>query len=446
MPDIRDLIWTDGSDSLTLSPRLGGRITSWKRAGQEQVHPVVNLEGGLFRVLFAEEQYPGASHIVPHQIIGWHCDADGFKAHLRLSCNTSNWLMRLANWPQKANELHFNGLVLDKILSYNNLNKSLVCDLALHNLSDETKYLTPWIHCSFAPWPRAQWVAVDGERQEYFDEEIYWGSHLVPPGKLACLVQSDAEKKRFAVLGANTNHLRGLSGLLPVAGEWLQSTSELRGASLELPPGHCFRVNSFLSLTDDWQSVTKTSPVELHSQIEASDALPPLNLTSLLSCWMLPEEQQCGLMALSFLDKAPFSSQTRFAAAHLFAGFAKFDGRARSHVMLFANRDLKIRAELVDGESKWQLGFEDQTATNQIEIKLKAQIFLPFYLSGPSDLSGAEEVVVRLILSGEKPLELRIEPQARVEEPRPYQVRQAPEYLEWRYRDKLGPARESPIE
>jgi dienelactone hydrolase len=441
MQNMTDLTWSEGAESITLSPRYGGRIISWRHAGAERVHPPVHYEGGLFRVLFAEEQYPGASYVVPHQVVDWRSDADGFRAHLRHYWSTPGWFMRAAGWPEKANEFHIDELLLDKVFTYHREQNCLVCDLTLTNLSDETKYLTPWIHSSFAPWSSERWVTINGERQEYRDTEIYWGAHLVPPHTTASVVQGDAGGKLFAVLGAATDHLRGLCGMLPIKGEFHQAASELRGAALELAPGSQFRANYFLAFTADWQRVARTPPVALHSEIApAPEKIAPLQLADLLHYWMLPAERERGLMALSFLDKPPFYAEARYAAAHSFAGFYADGNAARGRVMLYAGRDLTLRAELSGGDGEWQLGFADQPAARQLDIVLRAHDYLPLTLQAPLDLRGRETVSVTLTTADREPLVLRVAPEAKVEGRHSYQARQAPASMELRYRDKLGPA------
>ena len=137
MPEKQDLIWNNASDCITLSPRSGGRIVSWLHAGEERVHPPVHYEGGLFRVLFAEEQYPGAGYVVPHQVVDWQSDSNGFRAHLRHYWNTSAWFMRAAGWPAKANEFHVDGLLLDKIFTYDHERVCLECDLTIKGMGRE---------------------------------------------------------------------------------------------------------------------------------------------------------------------------------------------------------------------------------------------------------------------------------------------------------------------
>jgi len=436
-----DLTWSDGTDSFVVSPRYGGRIVSWIHGGSERVHPITNYEGGLFRILFAEEQYPGASYMAPHQVLDWHTDTAGFRAHLRHYWNMPGWFMREAGWPEKANEFHIDGLLLDKILTFNREQDTLVCEVTLTNLSGETKYLTPWIHSAFEPWPAQKWVTVDGERQEYNDTEIYWGAHKVPNDATACMVQGDATGNLFAVLGAHGEHARGLSCMLPIPGEFLQSATEVRGENIALPAGSRFRANYFLSLTPDWEKITQAPPVELYSAIETTPATTEApQLAELLLTWMLPAERARGIMILSFLDKPPFFSESRFSAAHSFSGFHDVDGQAVARVMLYAGREIEgLQLELHGSNGEWQLQFGDAVGS-RLQFDLQEHDYLPLTLVGPLDLRGHDTLEVTVIAPGSEPIILRVEPQAKVERRLPYQVRQSPTYMELRYRDKLGPA------
>ena len=133
----------------------------------------VLLEGGLLRILFAEEQYPGSSFVVPHHVLERDTGPDGFRIHLRHFWNASNAFMRAAGWPEKANALHLNGLVLDKLAAYEAGRSCLICELTIANATLETKYLTPWVHLSYAPWPADRWVVLDGKRATYAETDIY---------------------------------------------------------------------------------------------------------------------------------------------------------------------------------------------------------------------------------------------------------------------------------
>jgi hypothetical protein len=460
MSNLSDLVWSGGAERITISPRQGGRIISWIQAGEERVHPLLHFEGGLFRILFAEEQYPGASYVTPHDILDWKPGPAGFRLRLRHYWNTPGWFMRAAGWPEKASELHIDDLLLEKLLTYDQERACLICDMTISNLGAETKYVTPWVHLSFTPWPSERWVAVNGERQEYRIADIYWGEHLVPPGAAAALVLADPARRFYGVLGAATDRVRGLCGMLPVKDEFHQASAELRGATVVLEPGAQYRANCYLAFTNDWQAVANQPPIPLYSAVtrEAGGA-KDIDLTGLLAHWMLPDERNRGLMILSFLDKPPFYTAARYAAAHCFAGFHALDGKAQARVMLYAPRAIAgLRAELAGG-GEWLLGIErprhgapslnDPTADAErkgracgrtLQFDLPDEAFVALSLSGPADLAGKDDVVATVTAPGQPPVMLRIPSDARCEERYPYQVRQAPRYLELRYADKRGPA------
>lgn len=441
MNSASELVWENGEERVVLSPRAGGRVISWVHGGHERVHPIVHFEGGLFRVLFAEEQYPGGSYAAPHEVVDWQSTPDGFRVHLRHFWNTPNWFMRTAGWPEKTNEFHVDELLLDKVLTYDRARAVFVSEQTITSLGHETKYITPWLHGAFHPWLVSRWVAVGGRREEFRDTEIYWASHLVPPGTTAALVHADAEGKSFAVLGTPTDHVRGLASMLPVPGEFLQSTLELRGQMIELAPGSQYRSNCFLAVTDDWQAIATKPPVPLHSSVSpASEPVATPNLAPLLAQWMLPSEDARGLMVISFLDKPPFYSADRFSAAHSFDGFhAAEDGTVASHVMLYASRELKgIQIKLETAAGGWRLKHDEKG-----KLDLCAHEFVPLTLMGPADLRGKNGITVTITPQGEAPVILRVAPDATVTPPIPYQTRQGPRYLELRYRDKLGPSPDS---
>src|SRR5688572_16682620 len=113
-----DIVWNDDRQRLLLSPKGGGRVLSWVANGRERVNPPVISEGGILRIMFAEEQFPGSSYITPHQVVESTSSDAGFRVHLRHRWNAANWFMRRAGWPEKANELHVDDLVLDKVVTF----------------------------------------------------------------------------------------------------------------------------------------------------------------------------------------------------------------------------------------------------------------------------------------------------------------------------------------
>ncbi|MCX5661402.1 MAG: hypothetical protein NTW19_17105 [Planctomycetota bacterium] len=435
------MIWQGEHDRLVLSPRLGGRVIAWQHRGREMVFAPLLLEGGLLRTLFAEEQYPGSSFATPHRVLSHTRDGQGFRAHLRHYWNTPNWFMRAAGWPEKANELHIDGLVLDKVVCFDPSKSCLVCDMTITNVSGQTRYFTPWMHSSFADWPDRCWVVVNGKKEPYQSRDIYWGDHLATPGSEMRLVHASADGKLFSVLGGSTEHLKGMSALLPVPGEFHQSPTELRHTTIELSPDQRWRSIFFLALTDDWRRWAQASPVEPRSTVEpAGEVEGGACSQSMLDQWMLPgaAERESGLMVLSFLDKPPFSSASRYAASHSFAGFHPLGSSAVAHVMLYSDRDLGQVTAQVEGDQAWQLKLGDGAAAKCVSASLRRNDFVRLSLTAPADLHGKDAVRVGVETSSRR-IELRIAPEARVEPRYPYQVRQAPAYLTERHRDRLGP-------
>jgi hypothetical protein len=154
---------------------------------------------------------------------------------------------------------------------------------------------------------------------------------------------------------------------------------------------------------------------------------------------MLPPEREAGLMVLSFLDKPPFASAARYGATHTFAGFhASGGGGAAAHVMLYADGDLGEVTAAVEGDPAWKLAFGDNGLSHRVTTTLRRHDFVPLKLVGPADLSGKDAIRVT-INSPKQSVTLRVDPAAQVEPRYPYQVRQAPAYLEQRHREKLGP-------
>lgn len=440
MSDTTDLGWEGHGQRIVLSPDTGGRIISWRRGERELVMAPLMFEGGLLRVLFAEEQYPGSSYSTPHRVLAHRSDSGGFRTHLRHYWNASNAAMRLAGWPEKANELIVDGLVLDKVVTFDASNSTLLCEVTITNTTADRKHLTPWLHHSFEPWPRERWMVSGGERREYLDSEIYWGSHLVEPGRSMRMVHADAAGELFAVLGAATGELRGMAGLLPIPGEFHQSSSELRYRTIDLGPGQRWRANSFLAVTKDWKPWATGSPVELQSGVEPAGALEEAGFwPGMLERWMLPAERARGLMVLSFLDKPPFFSASRYAASHSFAGFRPDGDGAAAWVMLYAPRDLRGLQARLDAPAGWSLQVDGSPAGGETMLTLKAHVPVRLTLHGPGDLRGKESAAVHLRLESGETITLRVPSDVTVSEPLPYHTRQTPIYLEKRWDDRQGP-------
>ena len=436
-----DLTWTGPEDEIIVSPRAGGRVVSWRHHGRELALPPAVLNGGVCRILFAEEQFPGSSYAAPHRVVDWQSDASGFNVHLQHLWNLPNTIMRVAGWPEKVVELHVDQLLLDKRLCFDAGARALIVDVAVTNLSTQAKILTPWIHNAMTDWPAEMWMAVDGQRVPYVDEDIYWGSHLVSrPGQSLRMVHSDADGELFSVFGAATDHLKGMCGYLPAPGEFHESTCELRYFTVELPPGGRWRADSFLAMTDDWERWANDAPVPLTCVQGSAEGIDEDGLDlALLENWMLPAERDAGLMALSFLDKPPFSALARFHAAHCFAGFHGNAGGAEASVALYASRPLDGLAITLSGPDAWQVRIGDGEAHRDMSVSLAAHTLTRLALSGPAHLAGKASVDVELKLPGGEAISLCVSPEARVESRYPYQLRQPPAYLRERYHERLGP-------
>lgn len=442
-----DCVWEHGHDRLIISPASGGRVVSWVHRGTERVHPRVLLEGGLTRVLFAEEQYPGSSYATPHEVVKWKPTEAGFELCLRQFWNTPNAFVKAFGWREKANELHLDGLWLDKVLRFDASTSCLSVEVIITNTTDHTKYLTPWLHSSFTPWPAELFMVENGERRPYLDTDIYWGCHVVSPGSTVRMVQSEAADAKSGtpalsvVTGVATDHLAGLCGMMPIAGEFLQATSELRFRTLDLHAGMRWRCVSFLMFTDDWQKWGTRSPIELVSVIEPApveqppDPVSPARLR-LLDGWAMEEEKTRGVMVMSFLDKPPFSGMDRYGAVNGFAGFhADANGHASATVAVYATRDIAQLKATLDAPPGWSLRHEHEKG-RVITRRLGHGEVALLHLEAPSSLEGRERVRVRVEGDIASPLMLDVSAGAGVGRAYDYAVRQIPAYLEGRWRER----------
>jgi hypothetical protein len=421
MPSLADITFTGANNAIRLSPRMGGRVVSWSRRGSgELVFPLQNLEGGLLRVLFAEERYPGASYVTPHLVLEEEQTGSGFRVRLRHCWNTTNALLRLLGWQEKVNPLYLDGLLLDKILTFDDARSVFTIELAITNLSGQRKIFTPWLHSGFAPWVDDCFVVEDGRRVPYENRHIYWGSHTLDGVGQARLVQTGPD--RCHVLGASAEMFAGLAGYWPP--ELNQGTTELRYRQVRLGPGERWRANAFLAVADDWQQWSTDAPCALSAGIEQANEtdFDPASLLPLLAEWALPEERGRGLLTLSFLDKGPFTSLSRFAAANLFGGFHPASDGASATVKLFALRDLNLQTELTAGEG-WTLSGRLPKAGELGEITLHT----------PSDLAGKEAVGVKLLDGATEIATLTVPADAAVAPEYPYAVKQYSTYLEERF-------------
>jgi len=444
MDEFADLVWRDARNTLVLSPRWGGRVLSWEHAGVERVTRPFKLEGGLLRVLFGEERYPGASFITPHQVVSRDENAGGFRLHLRHYWNTPNRLMRDFGWPGKASLLGIDELLLDKIVTFRADIAGFTLDLTVRNLSKETKYLSPWLHNSFTGWATERFMVEDGARAEYAETDIYWGCHTAN-GKSLRAVLGDGTT--CAVLGAAPDLLAGMYAAPAEANAaaFTQASAELRYDGLALPTGTQWRATAFLALTQDWQQWAADAPVELFSRIEDAPDVDwdPACLTRALALWALPEERERGLMVLSHLDKPPFSADARFDAANAFTGFQRTEHGGRVKVVLFAAHDLPALRIALNGPEGAEIALDDGEPGTSLAPPLAGgqTAVLSMQRSGGRrgrrDSGG--EVVVRL-LDGEEELLALTVPHYMYRTPdTSYQVKPFAPYMEDRWRDDLGP-------
>jgi len=443
MEEFADLEWRDGRNALLISPRWGGRVLSWEHGGVERVTRPFKLEGGLLRVLFGEERYPGAGFITPHQVVSREEGPDGFRLRLRHYWNTPNWLMRHFGWSGKASLLGIDELLLENIVTFRADLNCFTLDLTVRNLSRETKYLSPWLHNSFAGWATELFMVEDGRRAEFADTDIYWGCHLAD-GKSLRAVLGDGVT--HAVLGAAPDLLAGMYAdpARPAPGTFTQASLELRYDGLELRPGTQWRATAFLALTDDWRQWAAEAPIELFSHIEDAPDIEwdPSFLIRALELWALPEEREHGLMVLSHLDKPPFSSDSRFGAANAFTGYQRTEQGGRVKVVLFALRDLPgLRVEM-SGPEGVEMALDDcEPATSLAAPLTRGQAALLAMKRSWQGRrrDGGGEVSARL-LDGEDDLAALAVPHLIMHTPdSAYQVKPFAPYMEQRWRDDYEP-------
>lgn len=422
-----DITFAGAQNTVLLSPRMGGRVLSWRHQGSDElVYPLENLEGGLLRVLFAEERYPGASYVTPHLVTDYAETPGGFRVRLRHFWNTTNALLRLCGCQEKVNPLNLDGLLLDKTVTFDDARSVFTVEMRVSNLSGETKLFTPWLHAAFRPWMDGSFVVEDGRQVPYVVRHAYWKSHILEGVAQARLVQTGSGLCN--VLGASGDLLAGLATYHPPALN--QGVTELRYAQVRLEPGQAWRANAFLAVAEDWQTWATDAPCALSAAIEPAGEVDwdPEALLPLLSEWALPEEREAGLMALSFLDKPPFSSLNRFHAARLFGGFHPCGASAKAAVQLYALRDLPdLRVELQAGEG-WKMC--DKSAE---PLAPAVHTLTTLTLHGPRDLAGREDVRVRLLEGDRELATLTVPADAEVTPVYPYAVKPYSTYLEERF-------------
>ncbi len=435
------IVWEGKRDRVVLSPADGGRVISWRhgRAG-ELVRGLDVADGGLLRVLLGEERYPGASYVTPHLVHVQRQDERGFRAHMRYIWNTPNAIAWLLGWPDKVNPVYLDGLQLDKIVTFDAAQSVFLVELSIANYSGEMRKISPWLHNNFQGWVDQGFVVRGGREEPYTWHDIYWAGHHPLPGKTMRLVHADRRGSLFAVLGSGPSFLAGMASYTHADfGEGnTEGCMELRGKTLSLAPGTRWCGTAFLAMTqgpESWRRWAVKSPLPLVSFVDeaAASYIEPSSVAPLLHHWALPEERRKGLMAISWLDKIPFTSASRYSASNTFAGFHPGrSGRAQASVGLVPLRMLDpLRVELRGGRG-WNLVAEHERG-RCLTVPMTTHQPVRLLLEGPSHLTGRESVEVHLSTPRERLVVLGVPRDASVGPRHPYQVKQVSSYLEDRF-------------
>ena len=117
-------------------------------------------------------------------------------------------------------------------------------------------------------------------------------------------------------------------------------------------------------------------------------------------------------MAISFLDKVPFTSAARFSAAHCFAGFHRAGSRATASVALCGLRPMPGLSATVFGARGWRLSGPHGASSDRLTFDLAQDQILRLLLEGPADLRGRQNVRVRLTHREGKLIEFGVAPAA----------------------------------
>ncbi len=430
-------VWRGANDRLVLSPLLGGRVISWRHGDSgELVKQLDVADGGLLRVLFGEERYPGTSFVTPHLARLLYSDESGFLIHLRHFWNTPNAIARQLGWHHKVNPMYLDGLVLDKIVTFQAEQAAFLVELSITNLTNETRLISPWLHNQFGGWVRDAFVVIGGEQQPYLWQD-FWGGHRAVAGKPMRLVHAREDGTLCAVLGTSPEWLVGMASYTRADfGESsTEGCQELRGKPIALAPKQRWSANAFLALTDGvkgWQQWATESPQPLFSRVDKApgEAWDDTLLLPLLQHWAMPEEQESGLMVVSPLDKVPFTSASRYASTNSFSRF-HLDAtgkRATASVVLFPLRLFESVDVELSGGADWRI--EPQS------LSLKPHEPLTLVLDGPVDLMCRESVQVCLTSNRHTLAVLCVEPDAAVEPRYTFQVKQTSTYLDERWRPR----------
>ena len=428
------LVWDDGRHRIVVSPAEGGRVLSWRHHERgELVRQPQGLDGGTMRVLVSPERYPGSSYVTPHQVLNRSSDRAGFRIHLRYAWNTPTALAGVLGWPDKASPAYLDGLLLDKILSFDAARCALMVELRFANRKKDALWINPWLHGHFHGWVERAFVTIGGQPEPFLWLDQFWGGHRAPPDQPMRLVQTSADGKLWAVLGADTGWLDGMASYTK-ADFGPQSTDgcmELRGKPVRLEPGQSFACNAFIALAEGaeaWKPWVADAPAPLFHRIEESvPAWKPADLVPLLDHWALPDEVGAGLMILSHLDKLPFSAARRYSANRLFSGFRLRKGRAEASVWIYALRDLGDLSVACDLPAGW--------TADPVPPAIARGALVRMAIQGPASLAGCEQVRVRLVEGGRELAAILVGPDPAIVRSPHSQLRQTSSYLDRRVRD-----------
>ncbi len=408
---------------------------SWRYGPRgELVTQPQGLDGGLVRVLVSPERYPGSSYVTPHQVLDATTSATGFRIHMRYTWNTANAIAGVLGWKDKANPGYLDGLLLDKILSFDSARSALGVELRFSNLADDVRWISPWLHNSFQGWVERSFVVIDGQPERYLWLDQYWGSHRAPPDRPMRLVQTSPDGQLWAVLGAHTGWLDGMASYTKAdfGPSSTDGCMELRGKAIRLEPRQSLVCNAFIALAegpDAWKPWAMDAPVPLFHRLDGTvPEWNPSDLVPLLDHWALPDEQAAGLMILSHLDKLPFAAARRYSANCRFSRFRRSKGQAESSVWAYAVRDLGAVSVTCAGPACWAVG--------RVPAVLPKGSLVELRLRGPVDLAGHQEVRVRVAEGGRERVAISVANEPTVAPTPDYQVRQPSSYFDERFQDE----------
>ncbi|MGB9642950.1 MAG: alpha/beta hydrolase, partial [Candidatus Ratteibacteria bacterium] len=427
-----DIVWECSKDVIRISPASGGRIISWKHKGKELVNMPVRINGGILRVLFGDERYPGSSYAVPHIVK----HQDKWSVSMRYFWNTPDEFARIFDWQGKANLLYVDGLLLDKTISFIPELSVITVELMITNLSGKRKVLVPWLHNCFSGIFHDAFMVIDGRKTPYVWMDVFWDGHRVGHAKSAKLVGVSRDNDIFVTLAADVNHLKGMAAYTEKTNgpEYSNEASlEVRFSSINIEPGFCLRSKMFVAVSENEETWMKDNPVIPLTGLEKSQVTyNKEELITLLPLWALKEEKEKGLMVISYLDKLPFSSEKRYSANHSFFHFTKHGTQICSHVILVPLRDMNVFCK-VSGNSDWSISMFDKKPVRNFSAFLEARKIYKLTLYGQASMLNRNDVRIDIACPQETVV-LEIEKEARVEKEYPYAVKQVSFYCDERWR------------